>query len=99
MSAEAVRRDAGSSFDFLRTLCRMDTCPRPLSPDLYGSAKHCDKRVGINKKRAALERWVWRPTSAQALAQRCRIVLACAKGLTNQQVAAAGRVDQVTVGK
>ncbi len=51
------------------------------------------------EEREALERWARRPTSAQALAQRCRIVLACAEGLTNQQVAAAEGVDQVTVGK
>jgi transposase len=50
-------------------------------------------------ERATLERWARRPTSAQALAQRCRIVLACAQGLTNQQVAAAENVHQVTVGK
>lgn len=50
-------------------------------------------------ERATLERWARRRTSAQALAQRCRIVLACAQGLTNQQVAAAENVHQVTVGK
>ncbi len=51
------------------------------------------------EERETLERWARRPTSAQALAQRCRIVLACAEGLTNQQVAAAEGVNQVTVGK
>ena len=50
-------------------------------------------------ERATLERWARRATSAQALAQRCRIVLACAEGLTNQQVATAEGVHQVTVGK
>ena len=35
-----------------------------------------------------LERWVRRRKSAQALALRSRIVLACATGLTNQEVAA-----------
>ena len=35
-----------------------------------------------------LERWVRRRTSAQALALRSRIVLACGTGLTNKQVAA-----------
>ena len=50
-------------------------------------------------ERETLERWARRPTSAQALAQRCRIVLACAEGLTNQQVAAVEGVNQVTVGK
>jgi len=47
-------------------------------------------------ERATLERWARRRTTAQALAQRCRIVLACAEGLTNQEVAAAEGVHQVT---
>jgi len=51
------------------------------------------------EERETLERWARRPTSAQALAQRCRIVLACAEGQTNQQVAAAEGVHQATVGK
>jgi transposase len=50
-------------------------------------------------ERATLERWARRPTSAQALAQRCRMVLACSEGLTNQEVAAREGVHQVTVGK
>ena len=33
------------------------------------------------------ERWARRPTTAQALALRCRIVLACAEGLSNVEVA------------
>ena len=52
-----------------------------------------------DEEREILLRWARRPTSAQALAQRCRIVLAGAEGLTNQQVAAAEGVHQVTVGK
>src|SRR5674536_32961 len=52
-----------------------------------------------DEEREILLRWARRPTSAQALAQRCRIVLASAEGLTNQQVAAAEGVHQVTVGK
>src|SRR5665647_347249 len=55
--------------------------------------------VLTGEERETLERWARRPTSAQALAQRCRIVLACAAGRTNQQVAAAEGVHQVTVGK
>jgi hypothetical protein len=34
-----------------------------------------------------LERWARRPTTAQALAQRARVVLACARGQTNTPVA------------
>jgi transposase len=48
---------------------------------------------------AQLERWVRRRNSAQALALRSRIVLACATGLTNQEVAAQLGVSMPTVGK
>src|ERR1035441_5364938 len=51
------------------------------------------------EERATLERWARRATSAQALAQRCRIVLACADGKDNKEVAAELRVHQVTAGK
>jgi transposase len=50
-------------------------------------------------ERETLTRWARRRTSAQALALRCRIVLLCADGLTNQQVAARLDVNQATVGK
>jgi len=43
--------------------------------------------------------WSRRAKSAQALALRCTIVLACAKGLNNQQVAAELRCSTATVGK
>ncbi len=46
-----------------------------------------------------LERWVRRTTSAQALALRSRIVLACATGLTNKEVAAQLGISMPTVGK
>jgi hypothetical protein len=35
-------------------------------------------------ERATLERWARRRTSAQVLALRCRVVLACAEGKANQ---------------
>jgi len=40
-----------------------------------------------DNERETLERWTRRPTTAQALAQRARLVLACASGRTNTQVA------------
>jgi hypothetical protein len=38
-------------------------------------------------ERQTLERWARRAKSSQALALRCKIVLACAEGATNQAVA------------
>ena len=51
------------------------------------------------EERLTLERLVNRRKSAQAMALRARIVLACAKGLTNQAVATELGVNQATVGK
>jgi transposase len=50
-------------------------------------------------ERSVLERLTARRKSAQALALRARIVLACASGKTNAAVAAELRVNQATVGK
>jgi transposase len=50
-------------------------------------------------ERATLERWARRPKSAQALALRCRIVLACAEGGTNVAIAERLGVNRDTVGK
>ena len=50
-------------------------------------------------ERDTLEGWIRRPKTAQALAQRARIVLECAAGKTNKAVAAELRASQATVGK
>ncbi len=50
-------------------------------------------------ERQKLDTWASRPTSAQRLALRSRIVLACAEGLDNKDVAARLRINVVTVGK
>jgi transposase len=50
-------------------------------------------------ERQTLERWARRHSSAQALALRCRIVLACAEGRTDREVASELSVNPVTVSK
>lgn len=50
-------------------------------------------------ERRTLERWARRPSSAQALALRSRIVLACGEGRTDRDVAAELSVHPVTVSK
>ena len=50
-------------------------------------------------ERETLEQWTRRPKTAQALALRSRIVLACADGRSNTAVAAELRVCIDTVGK
>ena len=50
-------------------------------------------------ERATLQRWERRAKSAQALALRCRIVLACADGLSNMEVAEQLGINRMTVGK
>ena len=55
--------------------------------------------VLTDDERATLERWARRPKSAQALALRCRIVLACVEGGSNVEVAQRLGVHRDTVGK
>src|SRR3954447_4721727 len=50
-------------------------------------------------ERQKLQTWASRPKSTQRLATRAKIVLACAEGLDNKDVAARLRVNAVTVGK
>lgn len=52
-----------------------------------------------DEERDTLQRWAARPSSAQALALRCRIVLACAEGGTNQAVAGRLGISRGTVRK
>ena len=49
-------------------------------------------------ERETLEQWARRPKTAQALAQRARIVLACATEHTNGDIARAAGVTRQTVG-
>jgi transposase len=51
------------------------------------------------EERDALERWARRAKSAQSLALRCHIVLMCAEGLSNTEVAERLRVSRTTTAK
>lgn len=51
------------------------------------------------EEREQLQRWARRRKSSQALALRSRIVLACAAGMSNKEVAAQEQVSAPTVGK
>ena len=55
--------------------------------------------VLADEERETLERWARRHTTAQALAVRCRIVLACAEGGNNVEVAARLGIHDDTVGR
>ncbi len=52
-----------------------------------------------DEERETLQRWSRRAKSAQALALRCRIVLACGDGMSNVEVAQLLGVSRPTVGK
>jgi len=52
-----------------------------------------------DEERETLTRWARRPTSAQRLALRSRIVLTCAAGASNTEVAAQLGIARPTVGK
>jgi transposase len=55
--------------------------------------------VLTDNERETLQRWSRRAKSSQALALRCRIVLACAEGLSNVEVADRLGISRPTVGK
>ena len=50
-------------------------------------------------QRGTLENWVRRPNTAQSLALRARIILACAEGQANKVAARQVRITQQTVSK
>jgi len=52
-----------------------------------------------SEEQETLQRWARRPTSAQALALRARVILACATGKTNSQVSAEMQLSKPAVGK
>jgi transposase len=69
-----------------------DTPPRRRGPKLPELALTDDER-------ATLQHWARRAKSSQALAERCRIVLACAEGASNMEVATRLGVSRPTVTK
>src|SRR5215210_9210071 len=52
-----------------------------------------------DEQREVLERWARRPKSAQALAFRCRVVLAAAEGRSSTEIAAQLGCNANTVGR
>jgi transposase len=52
-----------------------------------------------DEERETLQRWARRPTTGQALALRCRIVLAAADGALNRDIARELKCNATTVGK
>src|SRR6059058_3207687 len=52
-----------------------------------------------DEERETVERWARRPKSAQALAFRCRIVLAAAEGESSTEIAARLGCNKSTVGR
>jgi DNA-binding CsgD family transcriptional regulator len=61
--------------------------------------RHHKPIVLTENERRTLEQWARRPTSAQRVARRSRMVLACADGLTNRAVAKRLRVSSNSVCK
>jgi transposase len=55
--------------------------------------------VLADEERETLERWARRPKSSQALALRCRIVLAAAEGMANTEIAAELGCNRLTAGR
>ncbi len=62
-------------------------------------ARRLAELVLSDEERETLTRWSRRRKSSQALALRCRIVLACADGHSNTAVAGQLRISNPTVGK
>ncbi|MCK9932525.1 hypothetical protein MXD62_36210 [Frankia sp. Mgl5] len=57
------------------------------------------KLVLAEEERATRARWIRRAKSSQAPALRCKIVLSCAGGASNKEVAQELAVRPMTVGK
>ena len=69
------------------------------APGMTRMGRTTAELVVTEREREVLERWSRRAKSSQALAQRSRIVLGCAAGKSNKEVAAEVGVWPQTVGK
>ena len=98
-SAGAVlaRIKPDSAFFFSRTLC--STRILVVITTIGGCHVARAEVVLSVEEREVLERWARRPKSAQALALRCRIVLAAADGESSMAIAARLGCTTVTVGQ
>src|SRR5215831_2567577 len=73
---------------------------RSSSTTTMGGARGQRAEVVVSvEEREVLERWARRPSSAQALAFRCRVVLAAAEGKSSTEIAAELGCALTTVGK
>jgi transposase len=66
---------------------------------MAGRGRPTARVVLSDEERETLRRWARRPKSGQALALRCRIVLAAGEGRANKDIAAELGCNPVTVGK
>jgi hypothetical protein len=65
---------------------------------LTGHGRPRVELVLSHDQRVTLERWSRRAKASQALVSRCRIVLACAEGLSNVEDAERLTMSRMTVG-
>jgi transposase len=73
--------------------------PSSISPTMGVLMPQRAEVVVTERERVVLERWARRPSSAQALALRCRIVLAAAEGASSKEIAARLGCGTDTVGR
>ena len=78
----------------LAALREMPRSGRPSKDSTEGLSVHL-----TDEQRSELERFASRPKTSQALARRCRIILACADGVSATEVAAKEGLSRQTVGK
>src|SRR6478609_8711519 len=96
--AKPSRSNKSSSATTTRTAITTICPARIVVPSVAGRGRPVAELVLSDEERETLQRWARRAKSSQALAQRCRIVLGCAAGKSNKEVAAEVGVWPQTVG-